>query len=100
MKYFLTALLLVGSAAFAQDAVPEIPFDSVANLLKLPPDLYLGEVSGVALNSKGHIFVYSRVIPRAPLMPRQPRNSWSSVRMESTSVRSAGTCMPGRSPMP
>ena len=60
MKYFLSALLLVGSAAFAQDAVPEIPFDSVANLLKLPPDLYLGEVSGVALNSKGHIFIYSR----------------------------------------
>ena len=60
MKYFLTALLLAGSAAFAQDAVPEIPFDSVPNLLKLPPDLYLGEVSGVALNSKGHIFIYSR----------------------------------------
>jgi len=41
-------------------AVPQIPFDSVPNLLKLPPDLYLGEASGVAINSKGHIFVYSR----------------------------------------
>ena len=41
-------------------AVPSIPFDSVPNLLKLPADLYLGEASGVALNSKGHIFVYSR----------------------------------------
>jgi DNA-binding beta-propeller fold protein YncE len=41
------------------DPVPEIPFDSV-NPLKLPPDLYLGEVSGVAVNSKGHIFVFSR----------------------------------------
>jgi hypothetical protein len=60
MKYFFAALLLAGSCAFAQDAVPEIPFDSVPNLLKLPPDLYLGEVSGVALNSKGHIFIYSR----------------------------------------
>src|SRR5579863_1222347 len=60
MKYFFAALLLAGSLAFAQDAVPEIPFDSVPNLLKLPPDLYLGEVSGVAVNSKGHIFVYSR----------------------------------------
>src|SRR5208282_1162520 len=30
------------------------------NLLKLPPDLYLGEASGVAINSKGHIFVFSR----------------------------------------
>jgi hypothetical protein len=40
--------------------VPEIPFDSVANLLKLPPDLYLGEASGVAINSKKHIFVFTR----------------------------------------
>ena len=28
--------------------------------MKLPPDLYLGEASGVATNSKGHIFVFSR----------------------------------------
>jgi hypothetical protein len=28
--------------------------------LNLPKDLYLGEAAGVALNSKGHIFVYSR----------------------------------------
>ena len=31
MKYFLVAFLLMGSAAFAQDAVPEIAFDSVPN---------------------------------------------------------------------
>jgi hypothetical protein len=41
-------------------AVPSIPFDSVPNPLKLPPNLYLGEVSGVAVNSKGHIFAFSR----------------------------------------
>ncbi len=46
--------------AAAAVQVPEIPFDSVPNLLKLPKDLYLGEASGVALNSKGHIFVFSR----------------------------------------
>ena len=40
--------------------VPEIPFRSVAGFLKLPPDLYLGEVAGVAVNSKGHVFVFSR----------------------------------------
>ena len=28
--------------------------------LKLPPNLYLGEVSGIAVNSKGHIFVLTR----------------------------------------
>ena len=61
MKHFLIAsFVLISSSAFAQQAPPEIPFDSVPNFLKLPPDLYLGEVSGVAVNSKGHIFVYSR----------------------------------------
>src|SRR6202022_2641631 len=34
--------------------------DSSPDLLKLPNDLYLGEASGVAVNSKGHIFVFSR----------------------------------------
>ena len=54
--------LLLGLAplpALAQ-AVPEIPFESVPDPIQLPPDLYLGEVSGVAVNSKGHIFVFSR----------------------------------------
>jgi DNA-binding beta-propeller fold protein YncE len=44
----------------AQQSVPEIPYNSTSNLLKLPPDLYLGEATGVAVNSKGHIFVLSR----------------------------------------
>ena len=44
----------------AQLAVPEIPFDSVPNFLKMPDNLYLGEVTGVATNSKGHVFVYTR----------------------------------------
>ena len=60
MKYCLFVVLaLLSAAAFAQ-SVPEIPFESTPNLLKLPPDLHLGEASGVAVNSKGHIFVYSR----------------------------------------
>lgn len=40
--------------------VPEIPYDTVPNFLKLPPGLYLGEAMGVATNSKGHIFVFTR----------------------------------------
>ena len=56
------ALVMIASltgSGFAQ-TVPQIPYDSVPNLLKLPPNLYLGEVSGVAVNSKGHIFAFSR----------------------------------------
>jgi sugar lactone lactonase YvrE len=40
--------------------VPEIPYDSVPNFLKLPAGEYLGESVGVATNSKGHTFVYHR----------------------------------------
>ena len=56
LAFFLCAPL----ALLAQQAAPEIPFDSVPNVVKLPPNMYLGEVSGVAVNSKGHIFVFSR----------------------------------------
>ena len=49
----------LNARAKAQD-VPEIPFESAPNFLKLPPNLYLGEGIGVATNSKGHIFVYTR----------------------------------------
>jgi DNA-binding beta-propeller fold protein YncE len=40
--------------------VPEIPFTSAPDFLKLPSGLYLGEGIGVARNSKGHVFVYTR----------------------------------------
>ncbi len=49
--------------AFAQEPAtpaPEIPFDSVPNFLQPPPNLYFGEVSGIAVNSKKHVFVFSR----------------------------------------
>src|SRR5882762_5233402 len=60
MKRWLIGLIvLLSPSAFAQQP-PEIPYDSVANILKLPPDMHLGEVAGVAVNSKGHIFVYAR----------------------------------------
>jgi DNA-binding beta-propeller fold protein YncE len=60
MKQLVVACALVFAApAFAQQP-PEIPFHSAPDFLQLPPDLYLGEVTGVAVNSKGHIFVFSR----------------------------------------
>jgi hypothetical protein len=49
---------VLAGAAFAR--APEIKFDSAANALQLPAGLYLGEVEGVATNSKGDIFVYTR----------------------------------------
>jgi DNA-binding beta-propeller fold protein YncE len=52
--------VLVAAPAPAQSPVSEIKFDSIANALQLPAGLYLGEVGGVATNSKGDIFVYTR----------------------------------------
>jgi len=40
--------------------VTEIRYHSVPDFLNLPADLYFGEVAGVAVNSKGHVFVFSR----------------------------------------
>ena len=65
----LAALLLAGLGGSvsaqqpfqaAQLTFAEIPYDSVPNVLKLPANLHLGEVPGVATNSKGQIFVYTR----------------------------------------
>lgn len=58
MKRFLV-LMLCAAAALAQTP-PEIPFDSVPDFLKLPADLHFGEVTGVAVNSKGNVIVMSR----------------------------------------
>ncbi|HJZ76017.1 MAG TPA: peptidyl-alpha-hydroxyglycine alpha-amidating lyase family protein [Vicinamibacterales bacterium] len=50
----------VAGPAKAKATTPEIPFESVANFFTLPPGLYMGEGVGVATNSKGHVFVYTR----------------------------------------
>lgn len=64
MKRSLQILAILSAPLFARpvlaQVVPEIRYDSAPNLLKLPDDLYLGEAVGVATNSKGHIFVYTR----------------------------------------
>src|SRR3984885_11931271 len=54
------ALLFLSIPQFAQEAVPEIKFQAQTDFSKLPSDLYFGEVAVVAVNSKGHVFVFSR----------------------------------------
>ena len=61
----LCLVLPVGSA-YGQPA-PELEYDAVAPL-RLPPDLYLGEAAGVAVNSRGHIFVYTRTGAEAAII--------------------------------
>src|SRR5438309_9359939 len=58
-RSLLLFALFFAAPAFAQQP-PEIRFHSAPDFLQLPSDLYLGEVTGVAVNSKGHVFVFSR----------------------------------------
>ena len=60
MKSPFAILALLGPLALAQPSVPEIPFESVPDFLKLPPGMNFGEVPGVAVNSVGHVFVFTR----------------------------------------
>ncbi|MEP6493550.1 MAG: peptidyl-alpha-hydroxyglycine alpha-amidating lyase family protein [bacterium] len=63
MKYSTIAGALLVAATHvisAQQSVPEIKFEANIDFVKLPPNMYFGEVAGVAINSKKHIFVFSR----------------------------------------
>lgn len=64
MQRLMTLILIccLGSTAAAQFA-PQIPFESVPDFFRLPDGMNFGEVSAVAVNSRGHVFVFSRSNP-------------------------------------
>ena len=49
---------LVSDSVFAQAPPREIAFDSAVDFLKLPADIHLGEVAGVATTATGNLWVY------------------------------------------
>ena len=54
-------LALSGGFLYGQGAtVPTLQFDSNPNPLTMPDNIHLGEVAGVATNSRGDIYVYTR----------------------------------------
>src|SRR6185369_3041653 len=63
IRFTVAAAALALGASLAAQNVPEIAYDANADLLKFPDNIHLGEAAGVATNSKGHIFVYSRTGP-------------------------------------
>jgi hypothetical protein len=60
MKYTLLALAMLLSGPALAQSVPEINFDSVPDYPKLPKGMNFGEVPGVAVNSRGHVYVFTR----------------------------------------
>jgi hypothetical protein len=63
VQFYVIAAALAATAAVvsAQLTVPEIQFDANADLLKFPDNIHMGEAAGVATNSKGDVFLYTRV---------------------------------------
>jgi hypothetical protein len=58
--YFFAFLIVIVWPVLGQQSVPPIAFTSVPNYPNLPVGMNFGEVAGVAVNSKGHVFVFSR----------------------------------------
>lgn len=56
----LLAALVAPPAISSQTRVPEIPYTAADALSGFPDDIHLGEVAGVARNSRGEIYVYTR----------------------------------------
>ncbi len=70
LRPVLLPLLFFGVGLAAQDTtstrfepVPELGYRVVPDFFKLPIGMNFGEASAVALNSKGHIFVFHRSNP-------------------------------------
>jgi DNA-binding beta-propeller fold protein YncE len=58
-------LAFVHLGVAAQTPVPEIRFDANISPLTLPANMHFGEVVGIALNSKRHVFVFTRTGARS-----------------------------------
>lgn len=56
----LAAIATVPAALRAQGAVPTIPFTADANPLKLPDGLHFGEVTGIDVDARKHVWVFTR----------------------------------------
>jgi DNA-binding beta-propeller fold protein YncE len=60
MKRSMLVILFLAATPLLAQQPAEIRYHPVPDFLKLPPDIYLGEATGVAVNSQGHVFVFSR----------------------------------------
>src|SRR6266581_2154270 len=60
LKLWMAAAFLTAIPVVAQQSAPEIAFDANGDPLQFPASIFLGEAAGVATNSKGDVFVYTR----------------------------------------
>jgi DNA-binding beta-propeller fold protein YncE len=64
----LTAIIIAASilTCFGEEQIPKLNYEAVPDFFQLPADQHFVEVAGVAVNSKGHIYVFHR--GKHPLM--------------------------------
>jgi streptogramin lyase len=62
--------------ALAAPKASEIPFESAPNFLKLPTGVYLGETMGIARNSRGQIYVFTRAGDGSKLYQFDPNGAF------------------------
>src|SRR5262245_4987739 len=60
MRSVFLTVIFAAAIVQQQGSMPELAYDADTNFLKLPDNVYLGEVAGVAVNSQGHVFAFSR----------------------------------------
>ena len=72
----LVLCVLMAGPTFAQQEVPSLRFESVPDFLKPPAGMNFGEVPGVAVDSRGHVFVFTR---SNSALARRIRSRWPSV---------------------
>ena len=70
VRLAIVAMLCLSGRAGAQETnamgfqpVPELGYRVVVDFFHQPDGMTVGEASGVALNSKGHIFLFQRATP-------------------------------------
>jgi hypothetical protein len=59
-RMLVLAAALAVAATLSAQSVPTIAYDANADFLTLPANTHLGEVAGVATNSRGQIYVFTR----------------------------------------
>jgi len=67
MKSIILFAAVLAAPLVAQPKIPEIRFESVPDYFQYPSEMNLGELSGVAVNSKGHVFMISRSNTSGPI---------------------------------
>jgi DNA-binding beta-propeller fold protein YncE len=60
VRKILVIVLVFAAGALMGQQAPNMPVKSVPDFLKFPANIQMGEGAGVALNSKGHVFVLNR----------------------------------------